>query len=371
MEVSAFIELAVLEVLLVAAIYVAFLHFRKLKRAGISGESAPGSQLAADQYAALLQELILQADARLAGLEGDDSASTELRRLIEFRLAVLKAERTAADSAGPDDDKRWDLLAESLSPLLPAQASEDKKESKLVESLRLQITGYEKRLANLEKFRELFFDMKARLSDSHARTDQLQVEVSRAVPEDEQSPELKKLLSELESENRQLNEQLEHVEDVFTNILKQTSEPVAAVEEGIAGAVSGIDRDVERIRSIISSQEKRIGELSTLIEEKEMALADKQEVERALEELRESGKEMESVIEVIEEENSFLQQQISMLLQQELEKDTALEQQVGELSKQLEEARAEHANLTDKFAVMEKEYLQMYEENRELKDAGN
>ncbi len=370
MDVSLVTAFAVLEVLLVAAVYAVFLHYRA-RRSG--DETSPDLDKPAetDQFAAMLQARILETETRLAGLDVDDSATGDEKRLLEFRQALLTAECKAAENAGSDEERHWSLLAERLTPLLPVRSSEDDVDSKLVESLRLQISAYETQLSSLEKFRDLFFELKGKLADSNARGDQLQIEVCRAVPEEDQSPELKKLLKELESENQQLNEQLEHVENAFTAILKKAEQPAEAGGEGIAGAMSGIDRDVNRIRNIISDQEKRISELSLLIEEKEMALADKEEVEKALAELRETGEEMESVIVVMEEENQFLQQQISMLLKQELDSGNKIKEEAGSLAKQLEDLQAEHARLADKFAAMEKEYLIMYEENQSLKGEGS
>lgn len=370
MDFPELLAFAFLEVLFVGAVYMVYLHFRHIKR-GTESDLGPVAEVpAADQYLAILQDAILQADARLASINSQEGPSSEQQKLVEMRLAFLRAERKAFDQAGADEDRLWTLLEEGLTPLLPDEQQEDETESKLVESLRLQLRSYEQRLANLEQFRTLFFDLKSQLADSSARSEKLQTEVRRAVPVEEQSPELKEVLEELEHENQQLNEQLEHVEAAFSDILHEAAEPVAVASESIAGKMSGIDKGVEQIRHIVSTQERRIAELLAMLTEKEVALEDREQLQQMLEGLREANQEMTSVISVLEEENQFLQEQISALLKQELNNDTAYKQQLEDHHQLLEERQAAYTALSDKFAAMEKEYLQLYEENRTLKSDG-
>jgi len=354
---------SLLEIVFVGVIYAAYLHFR-YRRSREKADAVSGRQSAGmGQYPANLQEAILQADSRLARL-GDDETSRDQRRLLEMHLAWLKAERKAVEQAGEDEDRRWDILQEELAPLLPGEIQKSDEGKAQVEALHLRVRSYEQRLANLEKFRTLFFELKSQLADSSVRNEKLHTEVRRSVPVEEQSPELKKLLEELENENRQLNDQIEHVEDVFEDIIHHATEPMEAGSENIAGKLSGIDRGVESIRNIIVRQEARIGELVSMVTEKDIALSDREQLQQMLEELREANQEMETVISVLGEENTFLQEQISTLLTQELGKDE-------EYRQKLEKQEEAYAELSDKFSAMEKEYLQMYEENRTLKGGDN
>ncbi len=370
MDLSEFLAFALLEVLFVGAVYMVYLHFRHSQGEAETSQEPVAEVPAADQYLAILQEAILQADARLASLNGQAEPSPAQQKLVEIRLAFLRAERKAVEKAGADEDRLWALLEEGLKPLLPDEQQEGEAKSKRVESLRLQLRSYEQRLANLEQFRTLFFDLKSQLATSSARSEKLQTEVRLAVPVEEQSPELKALLEELEHENRQLNEQLEHVEEVFSDILHEVKEPVAVSDESIAGKMSGIDKGVEQIRYIVVAQEQRITELSAMLEEKEIVLADREQLQQMLEGLREANQEMESVISVLEEENRFLQEHISALLKQELDEDESYQQQIEALRKRQEEEHAAYIALSEKFAAMEKAYLQLYEENRTLRSDG-
>ncbi len=366
MELSVFITLAVLEALLIGLLYMAYLHFRSRHTPPADGAGTVDTSSGLDQYLEHLQQAILQTDARLAGMNDSDSVTAEEKSIVEMRLSYLKAEQRAVDQAGADEDRLWGLLARALSPLLPA---DENSESSLIESLKLQLRAYEKRMANMERFRDLFFDMKSRLAENSARGEQLQAEVRRAVPAEEQSPELKTLLSNLEQENRQMSEQLETVEDAFTDILQQVSASVETDGDSIAGTMSGIDRGVENIRAIIATQEKRITELAALLKEQEAELTDKEKLELTLKAVEESNHELETVIAVIEEENQFLQEQISMLLTQELERNRKDAEEKEALRKQQEAQQAAYAELADKFAAMENEYLQMYEEQQKMKDS--
>jgi len=367
MDLSVFITLAVLEALLIALLYAAYLYFRSRHSSPADDASPVEASPGIDQYLENLQQAILQTDARLAGMNDSDSVTAGEKSIVEMRLRFLKAEQRAVDQAGADEDRLWGVLAKLLSPLLPGK---EDSESSLIESLRLQLRAYEKRMANMERFRDLFFDMKRQLAENNARGEQLQVEVCRAVPAEEQSPELKTLLSNLEQENRQMSEQLENVEDAFTDILQQVSAPVGTDGDSIAGTLSGIDRGVENIRTIIATQEKRITELAALLREQEAELTDKEKLELTLKSVEESNQELETVIAVIEEENQFLQEQISMLLTQELERNRKDAEEKEALRKQQEAQQAAYAELADKFATMEREYLQMYEEQQKMKGSG-
>ncbi|MFQ5642503.1 MAG: hypothetical protein ACE5FQ_02275 [Thiogranum sp.] len=363
MELPVFTAFALLEILFVGLLYAAYLHFHNRHKQTIDDETAEPS--AADQYAACLHQAILQADARLAGMR--DGNVLDKRRLVETRLAFLKAEHAAVDRSGQDEEKLWSLLEE---PLLLLTPGDDHAISPLVESLQMQVRSYEKRLANLEQFRDLFFELKGKVGENSVRGENLKTEVQRMIPDEDQSPELKSMLEELERENRQMSAQLENVEAVFSDILHKVSEPVEADSESIAGSMSGIDQSVESIRSIISMQESRIAELAALIAQQETELSSKEKLEQVLETLTESNRELETVITVVEEENLFLQEQISMLLTQELEKDRKDSEEKEALREECLAQQKAYVELSDKFAAMEKEYLQIYEEHHRMKRDG-
>ncbi len=362
MEISAFWFFAVLEALVLALAYGAYLHWR-LGRAKDGWHADAG--VSADACPAPLQEQLRQTEAALSALgePGVDEAGSRRRHLLETRLAFLRAERKAAEAAAAGENGFWDELEQGLAPFLAA----GEKDSLLVQSLRTQLLACEKRLSNLERFKELFFELKGQLADSRTLGEQLQMEVAKAVPASEQSPELKNLLDGLRSENERLSQQLEYVDEAFSDILRRAHEQVDVDEAGVAASISGIDQGVERIRGVIQAQQRRISGLATLISEKDMELEQKRGLESLLGEVREANEELTSIITVLEEENEFLQVQISMLLKQELEKEAERERTLEETRQARAEQEAAYAELSKRFAAMEKEYLLVFEENRRLK----
>ena len=357
MQVHPALFFGLIEALLLAALYAAYLLWRlrrlRATAAGSQAMSPPGP------YVERLQREVLETEAALARLGEPTStadADARQRQLLETRLVFLRAERKAAD--GPPEQFQA-RLEEGLAPFLGGDG-----ESLLVQSLRSQVQACEKRLSNLERFKDLFFELKGRLADSQERGEQLQMEVSRVVPESEQSPLLKNLLDGLKTENEQLNQQLDQVDEALAAILRQAERHVEANGDGVNASITGIDAGVERIRNVVQAQQRRIAELAELVSARDMELEQKAPLESLLEEVRASNEELNTVVSVLQEENDFLQVQISMLLKQELEKEKERERVLAETAKS-------QADLKQRFAAMEKEYLLVYEENRRLKgDAG-
>ncbi len=367
MEIPFFAALVLLEILLVGLLYGIYLAIRS--RRHLHAEPAPVDDAGpggVDAYLEYLKQAILQTDARLAGMRTDEDTAADRLKTTELRLLFLKAEQKAVDQAGVDEDKLWVRIHEALTPLLPGEDAVSPR----VESLKMQLQACRKRMNNLEQFRELFFDLKARFAETSARGDRLEEEVRRAVPVEQQSPELTRLFEELEQENRQMSEQLETVEEAFSDILHHAAEVGVAEPGSLAASMGSIDQGVETVRAVIARQEQRIAELADMLSRQEAELTDKEKLEQALHTMEESSRELESVIAVIEEENKFLQEQISMLLTQELEKEKERLEEIETLTQEREAQERAYAELSDKFANMETEYLNIYEEHQRIKDEG-
>ncbi len=369
----------VLEALVVASLYILYLRWanRRLKRATASPPAAAVSPATSpiDQYVTLLQEQIRDADAKLAQLEAEPANDTRLTEIVGMRLAFLRAERKAIDGSASDPQKLWNGIAEALGPLLPdpaAAAASDSQARLVNNALQARLQAYETRVANLEQFRTNFFELKEKYADAIGLGQQLHSEVGKAFSEDQQPPELRAAMDELKEENSRLEGQLSLVEQEFDNIMRnlQTAtdrSDLPPAQPGIASSMDNIGQGVAKIRGVIRTQEHRIHELTGVISELEIELSDKERLDSAVDELKQKHTELTNVIAIIQDENDFLQEQISALLKQELEDREKSDAKTDALRQELEEQRDAYIELEKKYAAIEHEYLAAYEENKRLK----
>ncbi len=379
MEISEYWIYIALEALLLVSAYAVYLYIsrrRLLARQPGDAGTQPEAPSAADHYVALLQDEILRAEAKLAQLVSGENPDPLLRNIIETRLTFLCGERKAIDSSGPDEKKFWELIADTLKPFLPMEDPPDETakgdQTALIEVLQSRIQAYEMRVANLEQFKDRFFALKDKYENTRELNGKLHVEIERALPDEEQSPELKETLQRLKEENGHLESQLALVEQEFQNIMNNLRaatdrSDLPKPELGITNSVDNIGEGVGRIKDVIASQEQKIRELNGMLSELELELEQQQRIKDAFDELQTKHDELNNAISIIQEENDFLQEQISALLKQELEKDGESSDAVEKLQQELNEQLKAYADLETRYAAMEHEYLATYAENEKLK----
>lgn len=367
----------VLELLLIASAIGAFLFLQNRQlRAARSGTDITdsGKELSIEDYVSMLQRQILQTEAKLAQLEQTQDPDTQLRTLVSTRLKLLGAERKAIDSSGQDEDKLWAQVGESLAEFLPKDetAAPVPDQTAMITALQTRILAYQQRIANLEQFKEHFFNLKLQHSETRIVNQRLHDEVEKAIPEDDRSPELQDALQVLQDENVRLEQELSHVEQEFDNIMRNLNSSIQESKTdkpdiALTNSMDSIGNKVDTIRQFVNSQDEQIKTLNGIISGLQIELEDKQRIQESIEKLQAQNDELGNVIDITQEENTFLQEQISALLKQELEtsasQELALEQLQAELDTQLQAG----SELEARYAAMEKEYLTAFEENQRLK----
>ncbi len=379
MEFGAYSIYLVLEALILVSAYAVYLYMtnrRLLARQHADAAQRPAETLAIDRYTALLQEEILRAEAKLARLATEESSDPQLNNIIETRLSFLRGEREAIDNSGLDEEKFWTLISDRLKPFVPAEdtpgETANEHQSALIEALQSRIQAYATRVANLEQFKDQFFAIKDKYANTRELNGRLHAEIERALPEDEQSPELKETLQELRQQNAHLESQLGLVEHEFNAIIANLCtatdrSDLPKPELGITNSVDSIGEGVGRIKHVIAGQEQKIKALNGMLSELELELAEQDRIKDALEELQAKHGELSNVIGIVQEENNFLQEQFSTLLKQELEKDRQSSASIERLHQELNEQVRAYADLENRYAAMEREYLVTYAEYEKLK----
>ena len=365
-----------LEALLLACSAVVYFgwQYRRLTVALGTGSAARQPELSADDYLALLQSQILEADAELAQLTNQPNSDKHLIDVVGARLAFLRAERKALDSHGRYRDKFWAEISDALSPYLrnlrEPFAGGDREQ--LIEALQMRLQAYETRVANLEQFRINFFEIKRQYGDAIGLGKQLHAEVDKAFSQAEQPPELREAMDKLKAENVRLEGQLAHVEQEFDSIMRNLRaatdcSQLPASRSAILSSMDSIGQGVIRVKKVILAQENRIHELTGVISGLKLELGDKQQLEHAVNEFKSRQRELTDAIVIIQNENESLQAQLSSLMHRDADDQNSLRERIKALHQELDEQRSAYIVLEKDYATMEREYLAAYEENKRLK----
>ena len=390
MTIGQFLLFAALEIILLIGLYQLYVRIisDRNERVRAADNERPAAATV-DDYVQLLQTQILAAEAYLKQLEQSEPKNAPLAAAIQVRLNLLKCERKVADSSGVDEQKLWlsvgavfaDWVADEAPPP-PADDSAAPASATLVAALQQKLEASRQRIANLEQFRENFFDIKLRLEAGQALSRRLHDEIDKSVPKAEQSPALRGAMDELRTENETLMEQLRHIQHEFSEIIQDLGEQEAALPSGsgvsalanidkikgdLDGSFENLDEGVEQIRQVIVVQEQRIQELHGLVGNLQLEVEDKQRLQACIDAVNDKNHELSDVIAVLEEENTFLQEQLSALLKQELIKEEEINAELTQYRQQLEETVSDNAALEKKYADMEQKYLDLYTKHQDSK----
>ncbi len=350
-----------LELLVVVGLYALYLRRvnRRLKRRIAALNAAGEPELPLDQYIQVLQQQILDTDAKLAETAQGGGDDSRFQASLALRLSLLRAELHAAEHGGADRDRFWRSVAEQMTPLLPpaaqAPAADPPPDGETVR-------------AEAEQLRKNFGDFKQLCEQTANLGEQLEAQVNSALPAAEQ-PQVGELMAALKEENARLVEKLSLVEREFDAIMLNL-ETAAAHKPSPAARDQGeaAEQDIAEIDDLLHARQQQIEELNRVIDELKLELADKQRLSEMTAALNEKNTDLMNAIGQLQEENNFLQEQISALLTQELEDEKKLEDSHEEMERQLHAQREAYAELEKRFAAMEAEYLAAYEENKRLKE---
>lgn len=368
MHISGMWAYIVLESLVLVSVFAVYLLYtnRMLRRQVTADTDSQWTGAGMKDYARVLQAEIGQAEAAKAGLVADTGIDPRLQTAIDTRLTQLRRELDACEQSAADRQTFWSLIADQLDagddPAAAGQVA-------LIAALEERVRAHEKRIGNLEQFKTKFFELKVLYSEARDLGEQLHSKVDQELPADNQSPELKDMLSRLQQENSRLEGQLAQVEQEFESIMRNVQTAAGAADEegreaGLTGSMDNIEQGVGRIKQVVESQKDQINELNQYISSLQLELKEQERLQQKLGELQEQHDELSNVVAIIQEENDFLQQQISVLLKQELEDRERSATDLAALQRKLEEQLQAQATLENSYAAMEARYLALYEESQ-------
>ena len=203
----------------------------------------------------------------------------------------------------------------------------------------------EQRVKNLERFRELFFDLKDRVATLMEHQQQMNQHMLEAgLPLQEQKA-LMAAFDKLKKEKEVLQQHLQQVEDEL-DILMVTP-----------GVDSPKEKESPSAAHVIHDQQAKIGKLIQEIADLEVEAAAGHRIQTAINQINEQSDELSIAIEVLQDENQFLNDQVQTLLQQQGPQDPQVSEEIDLLTSQLAEKQQAYDELYKKHIRLEQEYL--------------
>lgn len=135
------------------------------------------------------------------------------------------------------------------------------------------------------------------------------------------------------------------------------------------------NESVADLQEQVGKQKRSVSELQEMVNGLQLEAEKAEQVQAKLDQFNLASRDMNMCIQVLEEENEFLQEQIKTLLQadesssvydkvDEENNSEALKQQIEDLKNQLQEKAEKIKEVEARYASMEKEYLTLYEETQ-------
>ncbi len=363
----------VLELAALLGVVVFVLH-RKRKRlqAQVQTLIAEAEKSAPDEFDSIasgylpyLEKLIIESRDQLETSEGEAEPDGTLIEALKYRLSLLEAEKQVTERCNDYPEKHWQHVSDLFAPPeVPEpeqiEIAEDEPESD--NALNKALT----RIKRLEKFRDNFFDMKKQLKELEDSKQKLVAQLEALIPEAERSEELLTLLDTMNAQRDRLEAELAQLESQSDALAKTSSENASPDNTAEEGSVSELEEQ-------LSQQKKKMSELHHLVDSLNLEAENTAALQAELDKVDLSNRDMNMCIQVLEEENQFLQEQIKSLLQmddndsvydtKESENNNEeLQQEIETLKAALDEKDQQIKTLQDKYDAMEGEYLTLYEE---------
>ncbi|MBI3563363.1 MAG: hypothetical protein HY080_16790 [Gammaproteobacteria bacterium] len=216
-----------------------------------------------------------------------------------------------------------------------------------VGELREKLSIAEQRIKNLERFRDLFFDIKDKLGTMLTTQGNVSAQVQQLQLSDTDSAELKRALEKLAKEKEALEQHLKQVEIELDLLMDNRRDHPDA---------NAVDINAT---SIIQQQQEEIGKLIQAVADLEVEAAMLQRVQKSLNLINASADELSTAIDVLQDENQFLTEQIQSLLKEQMESDNRYLQEIHDLKQQTAALESRHMELEKKHTKLETEYLKL------------
>lgn len=305
---SGFLSYAILiETILVLIIWIGFIHWRlskKKKELVVSNEvDIP------DPFEVYMQYINRELSETIAHLDqlAEDSSDTETLTMYQYRLKHLDAEQKAMMEAKGDTAKFWELYRSNIDFVHEVEGEEQEAEVETVEEVVVEPAAETQSMQEeLESFTTNSESLLGQSNDV--------IDLIKNFADKNESEELQHLLSLLTGERDELASQLAKMEAEYSRMINNVPSASSGNHES---PVTLIDRDQEgaNMSGVLSKQNTRISELNNVVGDLSLELEEKKALVKETEWVTRQLKETEHVVIILEDENSFLREQIKQLLQ--------------------------------------------------------
>lgn len=287
---------------------------------------------------------------------------------FDARVSILSLEKTIMENSAGDEDKYWLEVSRLYGEYLLYVGGDTANLQRQVDRLKL-------RLDSMEKFKSLFFDLREHFQSIQAVNDVMTRELARVSTEHSEFDELMILLEKTREEKLLLVEKLDALENVLTEIADfgddarfESSDAVNSKSGADLGASAGrISSGVDQVRKILDTQSNEIMRLIQVNNQLEDKATKGMLLENILREMDGRNKEMSSIIQILEDENEYLNAQLTAAVSRgDVVDNLGLE--TVTLRAELDVSRHEVDDLEEKYAMLEVKYLEVYEQ---LKETGS
>ena len=230
--------------------------------------------------------------------------------------------------------------------------------------LKDQVAAYEKRIKNLETFRDKFFALKRsydRYTDLHA-TMSTKVETLIANSDHQQSEDLSRLLETIKGEKQRLEQELDLVGQEITTILSEC-EGEGREFRGRKQARS-LKKQLDHVKEVIARQKSQICELMHRVEAGQIDAKTQNELKDQLQRIMTENAELVTALEVLQNEYDLLKKELSDMAACRATAEHKFTMETRTLREELMTLKQEHNQLVTEHAELEEQYLRLYEETR-------
>lgn len=203
----------------------------------------------------------------------------------------------------------------------------------------------EQRVKNLERFRDLFFDLKNRVAGFMEHQQHMHEHMLEAGLPLEEQKALIASFEKLKKEKEILEQHLRQVEDELNVLMDTPSQLPSLIVEDLNPAI------------VIQQQQTKIGRLIQEIADLEIEAATGHRIQTTINQLNHQTDDLTMAIEVLQDENQFLNDQIQALLLQQTQKDQQLMNEIDLITSQLAKKEHDYDELYKKHTTLESEYL--------------
>lgn len=269
-------------------------------------------------------------------------------RRVKKTNTLLKA-RLAQVQHVKDNSKVVETLTDKL-PNNDAKLAKDKGLLDELRRLREQLATSELRIKNLEKFRGLYFQIKTSIESISEIQDLISSNIDATDLPEELLKKLREAFERLNKEKRVLEDHVRQAQEQLDLFLGTDAVSVRTSNESS--------------KNTIQQQKAEIAQLSLLVAELEIEASSMRRLSDSIAILTTQSDELTITVEVLQEENQFLQDQIRALLRQDNENECALKLSVSSLQQKIIVQETEFNELNLKQATLETEYLKLQKKGK-------